>query len=200
MLALFVKCVYSFYRLLVFRVCPSPPTQVDRLFWLSRNSEEYEFGKTRLVGFIIVNLAAWGIVGVTTAMFSWIFGLGVCIVYLGNKNPLQMSAVRKRSDRNIWWWMLGYQTWTWLKWKISPLQCTQVHCGSDWFSFLAGKAGTDWVLSWLFSSKFLAVSTFWSFRDDFGDPSNEPFGNLLTQTVRKKYMFILKHLPPGSLT
>jgi len=34
------------------------------------------------LGFIIVNLAAWGIVGVTTAMFSWIFGLGVCIVYI----------------------------------------------------------------------------------------------------------------------
>ena len=33
----------------------------------------------RAPGFVIVNLAAWGIISITTAI-SWIFGLGVCLV------------------------------------------------------------------------------------------------------------------------
>lgn len=44
-------------------------------------SESVGVGVLGWLGFIIVNLAAWGIIGVATA-FGWIVGLCVCLLCL----------------------------------------------------------------------------------------------------------------------
>lgn len=63
------------------------------------------------LGFIIVNLAAWGIVGVTTAI-SWIFGLGVCLLYIalliGLAFWLERSGSVYKQFINLLWVLAGW--------------------------------------------------------------------------------------------
>lgn len=68
-----------------------------------------------------MNLAAWGMVGVTTAI-SWIFGLGVCLVCLG----LHSSTTERTTARECSVRVTSRRT------KV---------CGpADWFGVLAGEA------------------------------------------------------------